>query len=215
MQQEKYDVVVVGAGIGGLGAGALLAHSGYKTLVIEKRDLVGGRFSSYDYEGFTLPTGAVTVHYKGTETEQLFKETGAELELVDVPGLYYRIEGRDYEMPAKGALGIGLDIISKLEEDKAKVLGGFAKAMSKEKIMGAFRILHFFWSQIHTDQRDIPTHPFFVFEPPIRADALIRDAEDAEDPEDGFTMALFPFSRKNLSVSASPGGRQTEGSGRF
>ncbi|RLC61540.1 MAG: hypothetical protein DRI01_08350, partial [Chloroflexi bacterium] len=140
MQKQTYDVVVVGSGIGGLGTGALLARSGFKTLVVEKRDFVGGRFSSYEYEGFTLPTGAVTIHYKDTETEQIFKESGAKLELVDVPKLYYRIEGKDYEMPAKGALGMGLDIISKLEEDKAKLLGGFAKAMSKEKILGAFRL---------------------------------------------------------------------------
>ncbi len=140
MQKEKYDVVVLGAGIGGLGVAALLARSGYKTLVVEKRDFVGGRFSSYEYEGFTLPTGAVTIHYKDTETEQIFNETGAKLDLIDVPVLYYRIEGKDYEMPAKGALGMGLDIISKLEEDKAKLLGGFAKAMSKEKILGAFRL---------------------------------------------------------------------------
>jgi len=93
MQKEKYDVVVVGAGIGGLGVGALLAHSGYKTLVVEKHDFVGGRFSSYEHEGFTLPTGAVTIHYKDTETEQIFKEVGAELELVDAPTLFYRIGG--------------------------------------------------------------------------------------------------------------------------
>ncbi|HEY86417.1 MAG TPA: NAD(P)-binding protein [Dehalococcoidia bacterium] len=139
MQPEKYDVVVVGAGIGGLGVGALLAHSGYKTLVVEKCDFVGGRFSSYEYEGFTLPTGAVTIHYKDTETEQIFKEVGAELELIDAPTLFYRIAGKDYEMPPKGAIGTGLDIINRLEEDKAKVLGGFAKAMGKEKILGAFR----------------------------------------------------------------------------
>ena len=139
MQPEKYDVVVVGAGIGGLGVGALLAHSGYKTLVVEKCDFVGGRFSSYEYEGFILPTGAVTIHYKDTETEQIFKEVGAELELIDAPTLFYRIAGKDYEMPPKGAIGTGLDIINRLEEDKAKVLGGFAKAMGKEKILGAFR----------------------------------------------------------------------------
>lgn len=144
MQRETYDVVVVGAGIGGLGAGALLAKQGYKTLVVEKRDFVGGRFSSYEYEGFTLPTGAVTVHYKGTETEQIFKEVGAELEIVDVPRLYYRIKGTDYEMPPKGAIGTGLDIINKLEEDKARLMGGFAKAMgtavAKDKVLGAFRL---------------------------------------------------------------------------
>ena len=37
MKQQKYDVVVVGSGIGGLCAGALLAHRRYKTLVVEQR----------------------------------------------------------------------------------------------------------------------------------------------------------------------------------
>ena len=138
--QQKYDVVVVGSGIGGLGTGALLAHWGYKTLVVEKLDIIGGRFSSWDYEGFTLPTGALAVHYKDTETEWVFKEAGAQLELTDVPRLFYRIGGKDWEMPAKGSIGVGLDIVSKLEEDKAKVLGGFAKAMGKEKLLGAFRL---------------------------------------------------------------------------
>jgi len=133
-------VVVVGAGIGGLGTAALLSRWGYKTLVVEKLDIVGGRFSSYEYEGFTIPTGAVAVHYKDTETEEIFKESGAELDLLDVPRLFYRIGGKDYEMPAKGSLGVGLDIISKLEEDRGKVLGGFAKVMGKEKVLNAFRL---------------------------------------------------------------------------
>jgi phytoene dehydrogenase-like protein len=144
LQRETYDVVVLGAGIGGLGAGALLAKQGYKTLVVEKREYVGGRFSSYEVEGFTLPTGAVTIHYKDTETEQIFKEVGAELELVDAPTLFYRIGDKDYEMPPKGAIGTGLDIINRLEEDKAKLMGGFAKAMgtavAKDKVLGAFRL---------------------------------------------------------------------------
>jgi len=140
MPSGKYDVISVGSGMGGLGTAALLAKQGYKVLVVEKRPFVGGRFSSYEYEGFILPTGAVTVHYKGTETEEVFRDSGVALDLVDVSGLYYRIEGKDYQMPAKGALGVGLDIISKLESDKAKVLGGFAKAMSKETIMGAFHV---------------------------------------------------------------------------
>ncbi|GAI07224.1 unnamed protein product [marine sediment metagenome] len=38
MQQQKYDVVVIGSGIGGLCAAALLSYRGYKTLVVEKLD---------------------------------------------------------------------------------------------------------------------------------------------------------------------------------
>ena len=43
---KKWDVVVVGAGVGGLSAGALLAKEGLKTLVMEKDDRVGGRAMS-------------------------------------------------------------------------------------------------------------------------------------------------------------------------
>ena len=46
MQPQEYDVVVVGSGIGGLGAGALLAHRGYKTLVVEQLSRIGGRCST-------------------------------------------------------------------------------------------------------------------------------------------------------------------------
>ena len=42
-----YDVVVVGAGLGGLTAGAILAREGRKVLVIERSNSVGGAASSY------------------------------------------------------------------------------------------------------------------------------------------------------------------------
>ena len=43
----RYDVVVIGAGLGGLTAGAILARSGRKVLVIERSNSVGGAASSY------------------------------------------------------------------------------------------------------------------------------------------------------------------------
>ncbi len=48
--QNIFDVVVVGAGIAGLTAARELTRSGYKVLVIEARDRVGGR-----YVGCALP----------------------------------------------------------------------------------------------------------------------------------------------------------------
>lgn len=39
---EKYDVIIIGAGIGGLTAGAILAKNGKKVLVLEKNPMAGG-----------------------------------------------------------------------------------------------------------------------------------------------------------------------------
>jgi phytoene dehydrogenase-like protein len=43
----RYDVVVIGAGLGGLTAGAILARAGRNVLVIERSNSVGGAASSY------------------------------------------------------------------------------------------------------------------------------------------------------------------------
>lgn len=40
---EKYDVIVVGAGVGGISVGTLLAKEGKKVLILEQNDRVGGR----------------------------------------------------------------------------------------------------------------------------------------------------------------------------
>ena len=51
---SKYDVIVIGSGIGGSAAAALMAHAGKKTLLLEKNDYIGGVTSSYKKEGFTI-----------------------------------------------------------------------------------------------------------------------------------------------------------------
>jgi phytoene dehydrogenase-like protein len=44
---KHYDVIVIGAGLGGLTAAALLARAGRKVLVLERNDSVGGAASTY------------------------------------------------------------------------------------------------------------------------------------------------------------------------
>jgi phytoene dehydrogenase-like protein len=44
---QSYDVIVIGAGLGGLTAAALLARAGRKTLVVERNESVGGAASTY------------------------------------------------------------------------------------------------------------------------------------------------------------------------
>ena len=49
-----FDVIVIGAGLGGLSAGTHLGVNGYKVLVLEQHDKVGGCATSFDRGEFTF-----------------------------------------------------------------------------------------------------------------------------------------------------------------
>ena len=140
MEKHEFDVAIIGSGVGGLCAGALLSHWGYKVLLMESTSRLGGRCSTEEIEGFKLSTGAVALH-RGGAFEDICKEVGAELELVNMPHQFYRIgsiEGESYEMPSKGAIPALLDIVSSLEANRAKMLGHMAKEVAVGKVMNLF-----------------------------------------------------------------------------
>jgi len=55
---EKYDIIVVGAGISGLLSALTLSKHGNRVLVLEKDNTVGGNCNSYMVDGFQVDTGA-------------------------------------------------------------------------------------------------------------------------------------------------------------
>jgi len=58
----QYDIVVVGAGISGIAAAALLEAAGRRVVVLEARDRVGGRTWSDHSPGFSVDRGASWIH---------------------------------------------------------------------------------------------------------------------------------------------------------
>lgn len=54
---EKYDVIVVGAGLSGLSAAFELVEKEKKVLLLEARDFVGGRCSSWEENGMKVESG--------------------------------------------------------------------------------------------------------------------------------------------------------------
>lgn len=60
-QNPKSRVIVVGAGIGGLTAGALLAKRGYEVTIYDQAIIPGGCASTFKRRGFTFDVGATQV----------------------------------------------------------------------------------------------------------------------------------------------------------
>lgn len=75
-------VVVIGAGIGGLTAAALLAHRGYQVLVLDQALVPGGCASTFKRRGFTFDVGATQV--AGLEPGGIHHRIFSELE-IDLP----------------------------------------------------------------------------------------------------------------------------------
>lgn len=75
------EVVVVGAGLGGLAAAARLAAAGHRVTVCEQADEVGGKLGRWCAEGFTFDTGPSLLTMPQVLRE-LFTATGSPLEQV-------------------------------------------------------------------------------------------------------------------------------------
>lgn len=117
MRKEKYDVLVIGSGIGGMCSAALLANKGYKVLVAEKLPLIGGRCSTVDYKGFKIPTGVLGVP-SGGPFREVFEEVGADYDARPSPQGRYLMNGRELKVPDKGGFRA---VLSQLCEDDAEI----------------------------------------------------------------------------------------------
>ena len=72
------DVLIVGAGPGGLAASLLLAHSGLKVTIIEKSSAVGGRTKLMHKDGFTFSENNNDWHHS-ILTKELYDKALSEL----------------------------------------------------------------------------------------------------------------------------------------
>jgi prolycopene isomerase len=92
--QDRYDVAIIGAGMGGLSCGAWLAHKGMKVLIVEQNVQPGGLCSSYRRGGFNF-SPAASIITGSTKKDGVFlrlvKQLGidADIELIPLEQGYH------------------------------------------------------------------------------------------------------------------------------
>jgi len=124
-----YDVIVIGAGLGGLTSGALLAKQGRKVLVLEQSGRVGGCCSTFEKDGYHFDVGASIVEII-QPIERVFKLLGATLqEEIDLipcdPIMTYLFEdGRRITYPTS-AVRTG-ELISQIDPEDGRNWGKFS-----------------------------------------------------------------------------------------
>ena len=105
---NQYDVVVVGAGNGGLIAAATCAKAGLSTLLLEKHNIPGGCATSFRRGRFEFEVSLHELCDFGPEdnpgaVRKLFDELGAEVQWLAVPDAFRTIvtgpDGYDVTMP--------------------------------------------------------------------------------------------------------------------
>ena len=128
---KEYDVIVVGAGIAGLGVASLLSKKGHKVLLLEREPILGGRSTSFEFKGYLVDIGLHAIaSLSSSGIGQLLTETGAGLEQVPIkPSLmHFDLDSRSY-MRATGPERFG----QKLYQDFKDLVRAVSK-MDRDEI---------------------------------------------------------------------------------
>ena len=81
---DRYDAVVVGAGIGGLMTAAGLAKAGRKVLVLEQLSFVGGKYTHLMHQGYAVTTAAWTCPGPNSRIGKLCSKLGADIDWITI-----------------------------------------------------------------------------------------------------------------------------------
>ncbi|MBN1116119.1 MAG: NAD(P)/FAD-dependent oxidoreductase [Bacteroidales bacterium] len=131
----KYDTIIIGAGLGGLTAGAKLAKEGKKVLVIEQHDKPGGCATTFKRKVFTMEVGLHEMD--GLDAADMktkvFNDLGVfdEVEFLKLPEFYRFIQG-DYQftMPHNPEKAMA-DLIADFPAEEEGIKTYFAKLAEK------------------------------------------------------------------------------------
>jgi phytoene dehydrogenase-like protein/NAD-dependent dihydropyrimidine dehydrogenase PreA subunit len=151
--EAAFDAVVIGSGVGGLSAGALLIHHGYKTLILEHQPSVGGRYSSLKHRGVMVPTGGSLIQVGGP-IEEVFREVGADFDVVMPQVTKYWVRGKGWIDPGSGGgqFRRALRLASGDEEAVTRVMEAMREVMMSQQYPSGSMLE---WLHSITDNKDV------------------------------------------------------------
>jgi len=93
-EDERFDVIIIGSGVGGLMCGALLSMKGFRVHILEKHHQIGGNLQTFKRKGVVFNSA---MHFVGTMEEgQILHKVFKYLGVLDSTGLE-RLDPENYE----------------------------------------------------------------------------------------------------------------------
>lgn len=117
------DVVIVGAGLGGLTAGAALARAGRRVLVVESHDRVGGYATSFSRRGFRFDASLHNLGPVTGPTARVFSELGLHERVEVVPfEAFGRVVFPDHDLVIRPGLDrFAADLVALFPAERAGI----------------------------------------------------------------------------------------------
>ncbi len=131
MNEKHFDIIIAGAGMAGLTAGAYLSQYGYKVLICEQAEKPGGLVSSFEYKGFTFDAGIRAIENSGIIFPML-KQLDIQMDMVKSPvsiGMgdrMIRLTDRESLSDMEALLG---DLFPHNREEIKKIIGEIHRVM--------------------------------------------------------------------------------------
>lgn len=121
----KYDIIVIGAGVGGLTAAAKLASNKRKILVLEKIHHIGGTSHIFKRGEFIFPMGPLSFSYPKF-VNQILKEIGVKENISYQRGHFQLISSNIDIIYSKPLLELQESLIERFPEEKNGLLKSFS-----------------------------------------------------------------------------------------
>ena len=137
------NIAIIGAGLGGLSAGALLAKNGYKVTILEQHNIVGGCATTFKRKGgFICEVGLHEMD--GVYSNKVIKEMFEELDVYDnvefvKPKEFFRVKTDEFEFVMPDNLKEAKEKLIKTFPDSQKSIVEYFAII--EKISNAFETL--------------------------------------------------------------------------